>query len=303
MHRPTALRILGREEHPDALLLRQVPLIRHPAHDLSPKPVMICVLNPAPPSPRAIRPEKQHFAISLLPRDEQGNAPPFVARQFVHRQHVRAALALLDRREPVEAGEVLPQLRVPILRRRQHREQMPAPALRENQPGRIRRAGSVRILLIQLHRQQFPERTFRQRENPSASPRQKHQPARLLLDQPLQILRILRREFILPDAHVAEEHDIKLRQRLLRLRHTGDVIAARANGHAGVEQHTLHVNAGIALHRVAQIPIFPTRLRLDDQHLQNLLANRDVERLLVVVRAELALRRRHRHRQPRRTFI
>ena len=43
----------------------------------------------------------------------------------------------------------------------------------------------------------------------------------------------------------------------------------------GMQQHTTDLHARVAHQRIAQIPVFPARRRIHDQHFQNLLTDRD----------------------------
>ena len=56
-----------------------------------------------------------------------------------------------------------------------------------------------------------------------------------------------------------------------------------------MEEHGLHLHAGVAHERVAQVAEFPARLGIDDEDLQRFLADGEREFLLVVVGKNLVL--------------
>ena len=87
------------------------------------------------------------------------------------------------------------------------------------------------------------------------------------------------------NAHVAEEDHVELGKLVESGRELLDVVlvAAADLAQARVEQQARDFDARIARQGVAKIAILPARQRLDDQHSQLFLADRDRRGELVVV--------------------
>ena len=76
------------EGQTNAILLREMPLVRHPAHNLAPEPVMVLVFDPTPPAPGTVRSHEQHLSAARRARHQQWNAPPRIPLRGVDRNHL-----------------------------------------------------------------------------------------------------------------------------------------------------------------------------------------------------------------------
>ena len=280
--------------------------MRHPPHDLTPEPVMIRVFDAFAPAPRRVGAHVEHLATASAARREERDAARRVARRLVHREDFRAGLCLHDRRVPEKSRQPAPHRLVRARIRREHREPVVASAESQlklrlaccRESAACREVHHARALfVIRLHRHEIPERRIFQRPLPAERAGQKDEAARLLFDQSAQHRCLLGRDHAFRHADIAEEDHIVALQIFALCRERREIPRALAHADLRMEEHRVHLHAGVAHERIPQVAEFPPRLRIHDEHLQRLLAHRHVEFLLVVLRKNFVLLHRHLHRE------
>ncbi len=134
--------------------------------------------------------------------------------------------------------------------------------------------------------QSSPKFGIEQRELASLPAGHEDQAAGLPLDQTLQQPALLGGQLAVTDADVAQKNDVEFRELVEPRRKLLDVIliAASPLAQSRMEQSRHDdFDARIAGEGVAQIAVFPPRIRLDDEHFQFLFADRDGRRAAIVV--------------------
>ena len=98
-----------------------------------------------------------------------------------------------------------------------------------------------------------------------------------MFDQTLQEPALLGRQLTVPHADVSQEDHVEPRQLVPPGREALDVvlIAAAGLGQLRMKQQARQLDARVAREGISQVTVFPPWVRLDDQHPELLLANRD----------------------------
>ena len=124
-----------------------------------------------------------------------------------------------------------------------------------------------------------------QRELPPLHARHEDQAAGLILHQALEQPALLGGQLAVVEADVAQKHDVVLRQLVEPGGELLDVVlvAAADLAQPRMEEQARDLDARVARQGVAQVAILPPRVRLDHQHAQLLLADRDRRGQPVVV--------------------
>ena len=147
------------------------------------------------------------------------------------------------------------------------------------------RAPAAGLGRVEHDRAEVAQLGVEQRELAPLPARHEDQAARLVLDQPLQQPALLGRQLAVFHADVAQEDHVELGELVEAGGKLLDVVlvAAARLAQPRMEQQARELDARVAREGVAQVAVFPARIRLDDQHAQLLLADRDRGRQLVVV--------------------